>query len=168
MQQGTHRDTAHGSNTNSNMSQYGDHIKHGENLENNSQQIGSKRYVSTLEHTFNKIDQQQPVRNVIMNDNRYTTASNTAPTPLGVPAYSDVGTVSGQVQATIGTYGGNNEKFLPDMRCPPGFPSMVTDSYIPPVPVNNDYEAQTNQQELPYGSIPPLVPNYGNLQDNNM
>ena len=38
---------------------------------------------------------------------------------------------------------------------------MVTDSYIPPAPVNNDYEAQTNQQELPYGSIPPLVQTMG-------
>ena len=166
MQQGTQRDTAYGSNTNSNMSPYGDDIKHGENLENNSQQIGSKRYVSTLEHTFNRIDQQQPVRNVIMNDNRYTTASNTVPTPLGVPAYSDIGTVSEQVQAPIGAYSGNNEQFIPDMRCPPGLPSMVTDSYIPPAPVNNDYEAQTNQQESPYGSIPPLVSNYGNLQQN--
>ena len=120
MQQGTQRDTAYGSNTNSNMSPYGDDIKHGENLENNSQQMGSKRYVSTLEHTFNKIDQQQPVRNVIMNDNRYNTPSNTAPTPLGVAAYGDIGTVSEQVQAPIGAYGGNYEQFYPDMRCSQG------------------------------------------------
>ena len=59
--------------------------------------------------------------------------------------YSDKGTVSQQVQAPMGAYGGNNEQFLPDVRCPPGLP-MVTDSYIPPVPVNNKNEVQRNQQ----------------------